>query len=60
MSRLMERLEGTHKDVRTVEGAGSGDIRMSGDPVTDLKFKLHEKLLKQMDVSKLAGQEPAA
>src|SRR5687768_82909 len=59
MSRLMERLEGTHKDVRTVEGAGSGDIRLSGDPVTDLKFKLHEKLLKQMDVSKLAGQEPA-
>src|SRR5688500_16341673 len=59
MSRLMERLEGTNKDLRTVENAGSGDIRLGGDPITDLKFSLHEKLLKQMDVSKLAGQEPA-
>ena len=59
MSRLMERLEGTHKDVRSAEATGSGDIRLGGDPVTELKFRLHEKLLKQMDVSKLAGQEPA-
>jgi pilus assembly protein CpaF len=55
----MERLEGTSKDLRTPETAGSGDIRLGGDPVTELKFRLHKKLLEQMDVSKLAGQEPA-
>jgi pilus assembly protein CpaF len=59
MSRLMERLEGTHKDLRPAEGTGSGDVRLGGDPVTELKFRLHKKLLEQMDVSKLAGQEPA-
>ena len=60
MSRLMERLEGTHKDLRTGDApGGSGDIRLGGDPVTELKFRLHKKLLEQMDVSKLAGQEPA-
>src|SRR5688500_89677 len=59
MSRLMERLEGTHKDLRTPEGSGSGDVRLSGDPVTELKFRLHRKLLEQLDVSKLVGQEPA-
>src|SRR6266542_2945880 len=58
MSRLMERLEGTHKDLRSPETAGSGEVKLGTDPVTDLKFRLHKKLLEQMDVSKLAGQEP--
>src|SRR5919109_744878 len=72
MSMLMQRLEGgslgdrlkaTQKDVRgggaemTVSGAGPQGGRTPGDPLAALKFRLHEKLLKQMDVSKLAGQE---
>ncbi|MGH2350617.1 MAG: CpaF family protein [Chloroflexota bacterium] len=56
---ILTRLEGTTKDVR-----GGGDAAMpsaadrsSGDYATDLKHRLHEKLLKQMDVNKLAGVE---
>jgi pilus assembly protein CpaF len=58
MSLLMQRLEGTSKDVRP-EGAVSISTGPVSDAVTELKFRLHEKLLKQMDVSKLAGQEPS-
>ena len=62
MSLLMQRLEGTHKDVRSGAAettAPGGSVPQTGDPMLDLKFRLHEKLLKQMDVSKLAGQEQA-
>ena len=56
MSLLMQRLEGTAKDLRP-EGTTTVGERSGTDTITDLRFLLHEKLLKQMDVTKLAGQE---
>jgi len=52
----MQRLEGTAKDLRP-EGTTTVGERSGTDTITDLRFLLHEKLLKQMDVTKLAGQE---
>jgi pilus assembly protein CpaF len=62
MSMLMQRLEGTQKQVRQgapEAAATQAASRGPADHLADLKFSLHEKLLKQMDVSKLAGQERA-
>src|SRR5581483_8304009 len=59
MSMLMQRLEGTHKDVRAAldpATPGAGERALS-DALAELKFRLHEKLVKQMDLSKLAGLE---
>ncbi len=59
MSMLMQRLEGTHKDVRAALDpvAPGASERALSDALTELKFRLHEKLVKQMDLSKLAGLE---
>src|SRR6266545_6514071 len=58
MSMLMQRLEGTSKDVRGPgPDAATAADQAQRDPFVDLKFRVHEKLLKQMDVSKLAGRE---
>src|SRR5919198_3100816 len=60
MSRLIDRLEGTSKDVRgVVPDAAAGAEQAQRDPFVDLKFRVHEKLLKQMDTSKLAGRDKA-
>ncbi|HEV2122538.1 MAG TPA: CpaF family protein [Chloroflexota bacterium] len=62
MSNLIRRLEGTHKEVRSgaPEGAPAQVVdRGPVDLTADIKFRLHEKLLKQMDISRFAGQEQA-
>jgi pilus assembly protein CpaF len=56
---LMQRLEGTNKELRAAEGGTALADRGQADHGGDLKFRLHEKLLKQLDVNKLAGYEPA-
>ena len=56
MSLLMQRLEGTTKDVRPADaGSPSIETRGAADQLAELKFRLHDKLLKQMDVTKLSG-----
>src|SRR5436305_7478384 len=56
---ILDRIEATNKDVKgSSPGAPAKTAeRTAADQYGDLKFRLHEKLVKQMDVSKLAGRE---
>jgi pilus assembly protein CpaF len=59
MSSLTDRLRDTTREVHAPGGDSlpQPGARSAAEPLTDLKYVLHEKLLKSMDVSRLAGFE---